>query len=152
MVLTVGTLACAALQGTPVRQSLVMMQALPAPDATPVNFMQQPCLPVSAAALSPSAPASVAGSARAAGPNKYYSPLNTNKGQGSVVAQLLEMRSSLHYGSDNGGDTHSVAASDQQAPRDKNVAVASQVSAAAHSGVGPCWQSTNWLCHCPATV
>jgi hypothetical protein len=105
-----------------------MMQALPAPDATPVNSMQQSCLPVSAAAL-PSAPASIAGSARAAGPNKYYSPLNTNKGQGSVVAQLLEMRSSMHYGSDNGGDTHSLAASDQQAPRDKNVAVTSQVGA-----------------------
>lgn len=107
------------------RQSLVMMQALPAASRTPVNGTQQPGLPVSAALppLPPSAPGSVAGSARAAGPNKYYSPLNTNKGTGSVVAALSEMRSSMHYGSDNGGDTHSVAASDQQAPRDKNGAL-----------------------------
>jgi hypothetical protein len=75
----------------------------------------------------------VAGSARTAaagaGPNqKYYSPLNSNKGHGSVVAALSELRTSLHYGSDNGGDTHSVAASDQHAPRDKGAAAPSQVS------------------------
>lgn len=101
-----------------------MMQALPAAP----NQQQPGTLP----ALPPSAPASVAGSTRTAagaGPNhKYYSPLNSNKGHGSVVAALTELRSSLHYGSDNGGDTHSVAASDQHAPRDKGTPAASQVS------------------------
>ena len=120
-------LHAAFLQGSTVRQSLVMMHALPAPH-TPVHSTQQPALPISAAAaaLPPPAPASSKANSVAGGApnNKYFSPLNTNKGHGSVVAQLAEMRSSLHMGSDNGGDTHSVAASDQQAPRDKNVAFA----------------------------
>jgi hypothetical protein len=114
------------VQGTTVRQSLVMMHALPAPH-TPDHASHQLALPVSSAAagLPPLPhPASTKG-----GPNsKYFSPLNTNKGHNSVVAQLAEMRSSMHVGgSDNGGDTHSVAASDQQAPRDKNVTFANQV-------------------------
>lgn len=120
-------LDAAFLQGSTVRQSLVMMHALPAPH-TPVHSTQQPALPLSAAAaaLPPPAPASSKANSVAGGApnNKYFSPLNTNKGHGSVVAQLAEMRSSLHMGSDNGGDTHSVAASDQQAPRDKSVAFA----------------------------
>lgn len=114
------------VQGSTVRQSLVMMHALPAPH-TPDHATQQLALPVSSAAGLPPLPhaASTKG-----GPNsKYFSPLNTNKGHNSVVAQLAEMRSSMHVGgSDNGGDTHSVAASDQQAPRDKNVTFANQVS------------------------
>lgn len=115
-----------------------MMQALPAAAAsagrtTGHNAALAQQQPGTLSALPPSAPASVAGSARTAaagaGPNhKYYSPLNSNKGHGSVVAALSELRSSLHYGSDNGGDTHSVAASDQHAPRDKGAPVASQVS------------------------
>jgi len=107
-----------------VRQSMVMMQALPAAPRTPVSFMQPPALPAPNGAR-----ASTSGSVQAgAGANKYYSPLNTNKGHGSVamVHQLTELRSSMHL-SDNGGDTQSVAASDQQAPRDKNGAAANQV-------------------------
>lgn len=112
------------MQGASVRQSMVMMQALPAAPRTPVSFMQPPALPPPNGAR-----ASTSGSVQAgAGANKYYSPLNTNKGHGSVamVHQLTELRSSMHL-SDNGGDTQSVAASDQQAPRDKNGAVANQV-------------------------
>lgn len=125
---------------TATRQSLVMMQALPAagPAASAGRHQQLGALP----ALPPSAPASVAGSARTAaagaGPNqKYYSPLNSNKGHGSVVAALSELRTSLHYGSDNGGDTHSVAASDQHAPRDKGAAAPSQLGGAAGDSQRP---------------
>jgi hypothetical protein len=105
---------------------MVMMQALPA-SHTPGLCSQQPCLPTSTAPLPVSGPPSVAGSAGVGGANKYFSPLNTNKGQGSVVGQLSELRSSIHLGSDNGGDTHSVAASDQLVTRDKNSPLVSQV-------------------------
>lgn len=106
-------------QGSNVRQSVVAMQALPAAPRTPCGTQQPLSLPAPSAAPSV-AQGSVAGSTQGGGANsKYFSPLNTNKG---LMHQLSEMRSSMHY-SDNGGDTHSVAASDQHAPRDKNSAM-----------------------------
>lgn len=111
-------LSClATMQGVFVRASVPAMQALPPAPHTPVLRSHGPTPAVTAAP--PGAPALLPPTM----PQKYFSPLNTNKSIGAsaahVHAQLSEFRSSMHF-SDSGGDTQAPTASDQQAMRDTN--------------------------------